>query len=179
MAACGIMGAPREMNNDREFGWLLQSLQAPVTGVVFDPSPSVDDQSSAQRVPVRELLERHLNADNSPWNYPVYVVAQDEGFISIDGPGADGQTVTAVAFFTSEERIEAYLEATGNAGTACAMQNIDEARSFVKGIAPHAAAVALNPTFADGQRSAKHCFAIATLLDKYLVADENSSEKDT
>ena len=178
IGACGIMGAPRKLSNDREFGWLLQSLQAPVTGVLFDPSVPSEARSPAQRVSVRELLESHLNADNSPWNYPVYVVAQDEGFVSIDGPDADGQMITAIAFFTSEERIDTYLEATGDRGTVCAMQNVDEARSFVKGVASDAAAIALNPTFADGKQFAKHCFTIATLLDKYLVV-YNETEKAT
>lgn len=173
MAACGIMGALRELKNDREFGWLLKSLQAPAGGVVFDPSPTIDEQKSAYRLSVRELLDDHLTADNSPWNYPVYVVARDNGFVSIAGVAADGGPLTAVGFFTSEERIATYLEATGEEGTVCAMQNLDEARSFLNAIAPQAAAVALNPTVREGQRSAKHCFAIEILLEKYLV-DQNS-----
>ncbi|MBP87320.1 MAG: hypothetical protein CMJ64_11455 [Planctomycetaceae bacterium] len=171
MAACGIMGVPRELNNDREFGWLLQRLQTPVKGVVFDPSASVEEQDSACRISVPELLEKHLVADNSPWNYPVYVVAQDEGFVSIDAADSDGRTMNVIGFFASEERIETYLEAVGETGTACAMANIEEARSFLKGIASQAAAIAINPTVADGQRTAKHCLAIETLLEKYLVPE--------
>lgn len=178
MAACGIMGAPRELNNDREFGWLLQSLQAPVTDVVFDPSPSVDDQDTAWRVSVRDLLDQHLNADNSPWNYPVYVVAKEEGFISVSGPGNDGQTVNAIGFFTSEERIEAYLTAADETGTPCAITNLEEARSFLKAIAPHSPAVALNPVISEGQCVAKHCFAIETLLEKYLVVTDKDAEEE-
>ena len=177
MAACGILGTPRELNNDRELGWLLQSLQAPVTGVVFDPSASAEEQDSGVRVTVQDLLEKDLVPDNSPWNYPVYVVAQDEGFVCIDGTDSDGKRIAAIAFFTSEERIAAYLAAANETGATCAMMDLGEARSFLTGVGSQAAAVAIDPTVEDGRRTAKHCLGIKTLLEKYLVVEtENSKE---
>jgi hypothetical protein len=179
MAACGIMGAPRQLNNDREFAWLLKSVQAPVKGVVFDPSASVEAQESALRISVQDLLDKHVAVDNSPWNYPVYVVAQDSGFVSLQGANSDAESVTAIGFFTSEQQVETYLEAAKETGETCAMKNVDEARAFLTVMASQATAVALNPIVVDGYRTAKHCFSIATLLEKYLVAEGNNAEEES
>jgi hypothetical protein len=177
MAACELLGKPRELQNDREFGWLLQSLRSPVTNVVFDPSVTVEQDESAWRVSVREILEQHLVADNSPWNYPVYAVAQGEGFISIEGQASDGRALTALGLFTDELRIEAYLEEADEAGTPCALTDLGEARTFLEAMSIHATAIALNPTVVDGQRTAKHCFAIETLLEQYLVVPGEHSKE--
>ena len=175
MVACEIMGSTRQINNDREFGWLLTSLHAPVAGVVFDPSPIIDNPPG-WKVSVKDLLDNHLVSDNSPWNYPVYVVAQEQGFISIEEADNDGQPLTAIGFFTSVEYVETYLEAAAEAGATCPIDNVEEARSFLKKMAPQATAVAINPTAIDGQRTAKYCFAITTLLEKYLVNKKTGPE---
>ena len=175
MGACEIMGTPRQINNDREFGWLLTSLHAPVLGVVFDPNPIIDNPPGWE-VSVRDLLENHLVIDNSPWNYPVYVVAKEQGFISIEDAGNDGQPLTAIGFFTNVEYVETYLKSASEVGTVCPIANVEEARSFLKQIHPRATAVAINPTVIDGQRTAKYCFTITTLLEKYLVTKKTSSE---
>ena len=175
MVACEIMGSPRQINNDREFGWLLTSLHAPVAGVVFDPSPIIDNPPG-WKVSVKDLLDNHLVSDNSPWNYPVYVVAQEQGFISIEEADNDGQPLTAIGFFTSVEYVETYLEAAAEAGATCPIDNVEEARSFLKKMVPQATAVAINPTAIDGQRTAKYCFAITTLLEKYLVNKKTGPE---
>ena len=167
---CGIAGLPRPLNNDREFRWLLESLDAPVVDVVFDPAARIaETESEPPRLTITELLQDHLTADNSPWNYPVYVVAQEDGFLSIEGHDANGRAITAIGFFADEDRLEAYLQEVGEVGTGCALRNLDEARRFLIGIQLQVSAVAWNPTVSEGNRSAKHCFAISTLLEKYLV----------
>ena len=90
MSEFGMPDTPRMLFNDREFGWLLESLREPVREVAFDPSPLGDKIGARWQVAVRELLDDHLTADYSPWNYPVYAVAQETGFASIDGAGSEG-----------------------------------------------------------------------------------------
>ena len=85
MHVCLILGQPRPLHNAREFCWLLQSLRDPVTHVAFDPEPDVPHVSARQQLSVRDLLQHHLVVDYSPWTYPIYAIAQAQGYASIDG----------------------------------------------------------------------------------------------
>ncbi|MDA1054657.1 MAG: hypothetical protein O3C40_29870 [Planctomycetota bacterium] len=172
MSEFGMADMPRMLFNDREFSWLLQGLRAPVTDVAFDPSPLGDKSDARWQVAVRELLDEHLTADYSPWNYPVYAVAQEKGFVSIDGAGSHGESLTVLGLFTSEAKAMGYLEAANESGELCTLMSLDEARTFLSALTEQIAAVALDPIVDRDQRIAKHCFPLETLLNKYLVRDE-------
>lgn len=172
MSEFGMADTPRTLFNDREFSWLLQSLRAPVTEVVFDPSPLGDKIDAHWRVAVRELLDEHLTTDYSPWNYPVYAVAQETGFVSIDTAGSAGEPLTVLGLFTSEAKATGYLAAANESGELCTLRNLDEARVFLSALTEQIAAVALDPIVDQDQRTAKHCFPLETLLNKYLVREE-------
>jgi hypothetical protein len=167
-----ILGRPRALKNSREFAWLLQSLQEPVTRVAFDPKPAQGEVNAAWTVAVATLLNHHLAVDFSPWNYPSFVIAEESGFASIEGQSSDGRPLTAVGVFTSADKARDYLSATDSKGTLCELKNVDEARRFLESLDVNVFAVALDPTVKDGQHTAKHCFDIATLLEKYLVNDQ-------
>lgn len=164
-----LPGAPRPLRNPREFRWLLQALSGPVTQVAFDPQPAADGIDTRWSVGVQTLLEDHLQASLSPWNYPVCVIAQDAGFACIQGQSSDGRPLTAVALFTRPEKANAYLEASGESGTLCELTDVQGARRFLDSLALHVFAVAVDPVATAEGRSAKYCFDIATLLEKYLV----------
>lgn len=172
MTEFGIPDTPRMLFNDREFGWLLQSLRAPVKEVAFDPSPLGDEIAARWQVAVPELLEEYLTADYSPWNYPVYAVAQETGFVSIDGTGSAGEPLTVLGLFTSQEKANEYLKAADESGELCTLKNLDEAQVFLTALTGQVAAVALDPIVEQDQRTAKHCFPLKTLLEKYLVREE-------
>ena len=172
MAEFGLDDTPRMLFNDREFSWLLQSLRAPVSEVAFDPSPLGDKVDARWQVAVSELLAEYLTADYSPWNYPVYAVAQGAGFVSIDAAGSDGQPLTVLGLFTSEAKANSYLEAANEPGELCPLTNLDETRTFLTAMTDLIGAVALDPTVESDQRTAKHCFPLDTLLTKYLVREE-------
>src|SRR6056297_528861 len=104
METCNLPGTPRPLNNAREFRWLLQSLKEPVTQVAFDPSADAQELVARWIVSLEELLNDHIVADHSPWNYPVFVIAQGEGFVSIAGSSDAGQSIQAVALFSSADK---------------------------------------------------------------------------
>lgn len=170
MQHCAILGAPRPLRNAREFGWLLQSLRHPVTQVTFDPQPDSAHVASRWTATVEDLLQHHLVPDNSPWNYPVFVVRQQRGYASILGQSPDGMRWTAVGLFTLRGKAEAYLQASHAEGTICELGEVAEVRALLREMAATATAVALDPTISEGRHSAAHCFSIQTLLDRYLTA---------
>lgn len=172
MSEFGIPDTPRMLFNDREFGWLLESLRSPVRDVVFDPSPLGDKIDARWQVAVRELLDEYLTADYSPWNYPVYAIAQETGFVSIDGAGSLGESLTVLGLFSSQDKAKGYLEAADESGELCTLTNLDETRIFLTALTEQIAAVALDPIVEQERRTAKHCFPLETLLKKYLVRDE-------
>lgn len=178
MSEFGMADTPRMLFNDREFSWLLQSLRAPVTDVAFDPSPLGDKVGARWQVAVSELLESHLTADYSPWNYPVYAIAQEKGFVSIDGARSDDEPLTVLGLFTREDKARGYLEAADEAGELCTLASLDEMRTFLTALRHQIAAVALDPIVEQDQRTAKHCFPLETLLNKYLVRDEQIGDDD-
>jgi hypothetical protein len=165
----GLPGSPRPLQNAREFGWLLDVLRAPVTQVAFDPQV-VDRQANPRwAIPVKALRDEHLTADWSPWNYPVFVVAQDHGFASIHGKTSDGRPLTAIAVFTSSERAGRYLRDAGETGQLCELSDMPHARRFLESLSLEIFSVAIDPVVDASVRKARYCFDIATLLEKYLI----------
>ncbi|MHB8972048.1 MAG: hypothetical protein ACYC3X_07335 [Pirellulaceae bacterium] len=175
MHHCQILGSPRSLKNAREFGWLLQSLQEPVTRVAFDPQPDSPTIESRWTVDVQELLARHLVVDYSPWNYPVFVIQQATGYASIEGRTSQGTSWAAVALFTSREKAAAYSQASGSAGTLRELSNVPQARTFLEEMVGVADAVALDPTVDGDTHAAQHCFSLATVLQKYLLSTPRPS----
>lgn len=166
----GIHGAPRALQNDREFSWLLRSLKEPVTQVTFDPRPREGDVNARWTVPVQELLDDHLTADLSPWNYPVFVIEREVGFACISGRG-DGEPLKAVGVFSHLEKAEAYLELSEETGDVHELRDMESTRRFLKSLDASVNAAALDPVIEDGRHSARHCFSLKTLLEKYLVQE--------
>jgi hypothetical protein len=166
----GLPGTPRPLGNAREFGWLLDALHAPVTRVAFDIEVTERRPNPRWEIPVKELRSKHLAADFSPWNYPVYVVAQDTGFACIRGSTSDGRPLTAIAVFTSSERAQSYLRDAGEIGQLCELVDMPLTRRFLNSLALEVLAVAVDPVVHPSGRQAKYCFDIATLLENYLVA---------
>jgi hypothetical protein len=164
--------APKPLHNGREFGWLLQSLRAPVTQVAFDPEAGEQRVTSRWTVGVQQLLEHHLQVDSSPWNYPVFVVRQQEGYASIEGHADDGRSLRAVCLFTSSDKAQAYLQDTGLEATVQSLPDRQAARQLLEQMVPDVTAVALDAVVSEGKHSARYCFPIQVLLDKYLVVQE-------
>ena len=177
MGECRILGMPTPLRNAREFNWLLQSTRPPVVDVIFNPSAKLDEvASNSWCIAIRELRDRHLVVDNSPWSYPVYVIAQDDGFVSITGQDQSGNPIVAIGLFADAQRVTEYLQAAAQDGTPCELKNLEETRSFLTRMAKETGAVAWNPTVQGGQRSATHCFPIRTLLEKYLIVNEQDAQ---
>ena len=75
----------------------------------------------------------------------------------------------AVGFFTTSEKAEEYLRNARETGVVHTLDTMAQAREFLQGVADDATAVALNLQVEEGIRSAKYCFSIQTVLDKYLI----------
>jgi hypothetical protein len=167
----GVASQPKPLKNAREFAWLLQNIRAPVTRVAFDPS--ADASTAKWSASIEELLNDHLVIDYSPWNYPVFVVSQLDGFASIEGKAVDGRDVMrAIALFTDQEKARDYLVGADEAGAIHALHNLKETRDFLTAMSSAANAVAVNPVVEEGKRTAKHCFSIKTVLEKYLIVQD-------
>ncbi len=175
MAQWEISGSPRALSNAREFGWLLRSLQAPVSQIALDPEPTDDEVNARWSISVDEMLQQHLVVDYSPWSYPVYVWAQKDGFACIEGVGPDGGQLAALALFASEEKLTQYVDDTQEGGELFELSDLEQTREFLSRLNARVTAVALNPQSVDGKRSAKHCFSLDTLLAKYLVNEAPGS----
>jgi hypothetical protein len=169
MSECGLEGEPRPLHNGREFAWLAQSLRAPISNIAFDPVADAKTVEARWKVSVADLLNEHIVIDYSPWNYPVFVIEQPGGFACVEGQTSDGQEMRAVGFFTVKDKAEEYLKDANESGDIQQLADVDEARAFLEEISPVASAVALNIAVDNGQRSAKYCFSINTILEKYLV----------
>ena len=175
MAKLGILGAPRLIHNAREFRWLVESLREPVTHVAFDIDPVGAEPNPQAAYSIEELLQDHLVIDFSPWNYPVYIVAVEEGFASIIGSREDESPFHAIAVFRSRERADAFMEVAGD-GEICELADLKDAVKFFTAMAEQVDAVALDPSHQEGQCLTDHCFAIETLLEKYLIEEKGSSD---
>ena len=77
--------------------------------------------------------------------------------------------MSAIAFFTSKENAQYYLELSGDTGELCEIKNRIEANVFLRGVSRMVGAVALDPTIHENKHTAKYCFSVDTLLNKYLV----------
>ena len=172
MVQCEILTRPRALNNAREFSWLLQSLRHPVTQVAFDPSPQGRQVDARWMVSVEDLIQRYLRVDFSPWNYPLFVIAQEDGYASIEGRSDEGQQWRAVCLFTEFQKAEDYLRLAGESGEISQLDDWQQARDLLGSLAMDSAAVALDPVADGAQRKAKYCFAIETVLTKYLVREK-------
>ena len=165
-----LMSMLKELKNDREFVWLLRSIKKPVTQVAFDPQPQGEEVNAVEIVEIDELLSNRLSPDMSPWNYPVYVVAQEQGFVSIESPDETGEMIMLLCLFTEKRLAADYLDKSGSEGEFCAFHDVGEARTFFESLDRSlAAAVALDPEIDEGTHKAKYCFSIEVLLEKYLV----------
>jgi len=171
MVHVGIDAAPFLLHNDREFIWMLRRLNDPVTRVTFDPAAEKDADQPGWTLSLESLLKNHLEADYSPWNYPIFVIAQDSGFVSIKGESDDGRPLIAIAVFTSHEKAETYLKATDEEGSLCELADMKQTRQFLGGLAIEVFSVALDVIAVSDRRIASHCFDIATLMEKYLVSE--------
>jgi|GEM_PF-1443402 len=170
----GIMAGIKRLGNSREFAWLLTSLQAPVCEVVLDPGTEPGEIQGIWRLGVRDLLNKHLKIDYSPWNYPVFAIREEfdrkvQGWSSISGSGVDGQKITAAAIFSGQQAALDYKEEAGIRGTLVQFDEMLAIREWIQGLAVEVLALAINPTVEKGVRKAGQCLAINKLLDDYLV----------
>lgn len=171
MQRFGIVGQPRKLNNDREFRWLLKSLKFPVTEVAFDPDPVEMDLNAACVASVQSIAEEHLHVDNSPWNYPVYIVDHGTGYASISGEDEGGNSLQLLSLFTSMERAEAYLELAHQEGEIMCLPDVEQAREVVLALKDQISAVAIDPEVSGEAGHSQYCIAVEPLLDKYLIRE--------
>ncbi|MCC9606069.1 hypothetical protein LOC68_19735 [Blastopirellula sp. JC732] len=169
MQQFGILGAPRQLNNDREFAWLLESLRAPVTMVCFDPDPLENDVNAAWTATVETLLNDRLEVDYSPWNYPVFLLRQETGFSSIVGLDVEGNEVVVLCLFSNSQLADEYLIKTGDAGVIETLETMAQTREIMEMLREDIAAVAVDPEVRESERVASHCISVETLLNKYLI----------
>jgi len=166
MAAAQFQGEPQALGSDREFAQFLAALRPPFTEVAFDSAPEGPNVNAQWTAGVADLLEKHLPAANSPWDYPVYVLDEGKGHASIDGGG--DEKMVAVALFTDRDLAETYLRGAKIDASLHALDDPGELADLLRSLSATATAVALNPTVDGGQRHAKTCVPVATLLEKYL-----------
>jgi len=171
MASLDMLGTPRPLRNAREFRWLLHSLREPVNQVAFDPAPTSDAINARWRVAIAELLAEHLPSDNSPWNYPVFVIGQTHGFACIEGTPEDAPALRAIGVFTTAEHAETYLRQAAEQGDVLELPDLAAAATFLAALQDEVAAVAIDPRVVAGHHAAEHCLAIELLLSKYLVPE--------
>jgi len=171
IAAFELLSAPKPLRNERELVWLLQSLKSPVHHVLLDPNPVQPASDSGRKLPIDQVLQQ-LKPDLSPWNYPVYAVAVDEGFLTIDGTASSGETLSALALFASKEKVDDYLRQAGTSGRYCEIADRQQAIVFFRAVRELVSAVALDPQIENGRHTARYGFSLDTLLEKYLVEME-------
>lgn len=167
MQQFNILGVPRSLRNDREFAWLLESLRDPVAQVAFEPQPDGAEINPRWAANIGVLLTEYLTPDNSPWNYPAYVLAVETGFASIRFPDDLGAPKVALVLFTTREKAECCVEQT-HEGTLCELKNAEDAKRFLTAVSDVIDAVAIDPTMDESHLGTKHCFLLDTLLNKYF-----------
>jgi len=172
MQQFAIIGEPRQLNNDREFRWFLKSLKLPVTQVAYDPDPVEFDLNAKWIAKIKTLLEDHLIVDNSPWNYPVFIIQQEDGYSSIAGNDEEGQPITLLNLFTDEEKAKKYAATEEGSGEVTTLHNMEHVREILLGLRDTVSAVALDPVFDENESSSQYCIGVEALLDKYLVLDQ-------
>ncbi|MEW4563507.1 hypothetical protein AB1K70_13325 [Bremerella sp. JC770] len=172
MQQFAIIGEPRQLNNDREFRWFLKSLKLPVTQVAYDPEPVEFNLNAKWIAKIKTLLEDHLIVDNSPWNYPVFIIQQEDGYSSIAGNDEEGQAITLLNLFTDEEKAKKYAATEEGAGNVTTLHNMEHVREILLGLRDTVSAVAMDPVFEENESSSQYCIGVEALLDKYLVLDQ-------
>jgi len=172
MQQFAIIGEPRQLNNDREFRWFLKSLKLPVTQVAYDPDPVEFDLNAKWIAKIKTLLEDHLIVDNSPWNYPVFIIQQEDGYSSIAGNDEEGQPITLLNLFTDEEKAKKYAATEEGSGEVTTLHNMEHVREILLGLRDTVSAVAMDPVFDENESSSQYCIGVEALLDKYLVLDQ-------
>ena len=172
MQQFAIIGEPRQLNNDREFRWFLKSLKLPVTKVAYDPEPVEFDINAKWTAKIKTLLEDYLIVDNSPWNYPVFVIEQPDGYCSTVGNGEEGNTMTLLNLFTEEEKAREYLKTQEQGGEVTPLHSMEHVRKILLGLRDSVSAVALDPKYEENESSSQYCIGVDALLDKYLVLDQ-------
>lgn len=172
MQQFAIIGEPRQLNNDREFRWFLKSLKLPVTKVAYDPDPVEFDVNAKWIAKIKTLLEDYLIVDNSPWNYPVYVIKQQDGYSSTVGNDEEGVPITLLNLFTEEEKAKKYSKTEEGAGELMTLHNMEHVREMLLGLRDSVSAVAMDPVFEENESSSQYCIGVEALLDRYLVLDQ-------
>ncbi|MFN3149526.1 hypothetical protein [Bremerella sp.] len=172
MQQFAIIGEPRQLNNDREFRWFLKSLKLPVTQVAYDPEPIEFDINAKWVAKIKTLLEDFLIVDNSPWNYPVFVIKQKDGYSSTAGNDEEGQPITLLNLFTDEEKAKKYSTTNEGAGEVMPLHNMEHVREILQGLRESVSAVAMDPIYEEDESSSQYCIGVEALLDKYLVLDQ-------
>lgn len=177
METYGLEGSPQPLHNGREVAWAAQSLREPVNNMAFDPSSESATTDSEHveanwKVSVQELLDNHIVVDYSPWNYPVFLIEQQDGYASVEGRASTGEEMRAVGLFTTREKAEKFLQNADETGHIRSLDTMQQAREFLESLLPDVVAVALDLTVDHNQRSAEYCFSVRTVLDKYLVEQQ-------
>lgn len=172
MQQFAIIGEPRQLNNDREFRWFLKSLKLPVTKVAYDPNPVEFDVNAKWIAKIKTLLEDYLIVDNSPWNYPVFVVEKGDGFSSTTGNDEEGNPITLLNLFTEEDKAKKVSETQEGAGEVITLHNMEHIRELLLGLRDIISAVAMDPVYEENESSSQYCIGVEALLDKYLVLDQ-------
>lgn len=172
MQQFAIIGEPRQLNNDREFRWFLKSLKLPVTKVAYDPDPVEFDVNAKWIAKIKTLLEDFLIVDNSPWNYPVYVIKQEDGYSSTVGNDEEGVPITLLNLFTDEEKAKKYSKTEEGAGELMTLHNMEHVREMLLGLRDTVSAVAMDPVYEENESSSQYCIGVEALLDRYLVLDQ-------
>ncbi|WDI44891.1 hypothetical protein [Bremerella sp. P1] len=172
MQQFAIIGEPRQLNNDREFRWFLKSLKLPVTQVAYDPEPIEFDINAKWVAKIKTLLEDFLIVDNSPWNYPVFVIKQEDGYSSTVGNDEEGKPITLINLFTDEEKAKKYATTDDGSGEVMTLHNMEHVREILLGLRESVSAVAMDPVYEENESSSQYCIGVEALLDKYLVLDQ-------
>jgi hypothetical protein len=166
----GLPGTPRPLANGREFRWLLDALRKPVTRVAFRsanrrPAGASTLGGAGQNAAGRASLGRSLALELSGVrDRPRHRICQHPRLCQ-RWPAVDRHR-----FFTTSERACDYLRDAGETGELCELTDLRLTRRFLDRLALEIFAVAVDPVVDDAGRTAKYCFDIATLLEKYLVA---------
>ncbi len=172
--AVEIEGENRAVRSDREFAQLLRALKEPFTTVVFDAEPAETEINEKWRVDVSTLLEDHLPWADSPWDYPVYVLAQNSGnrgvdYASIEADVADRGPLLAIGLFLKKVAVDQYRQAADNDGRPQALDTPKQLADFLRDLPSSVTAVALNPRVVDGKHVARQCLSTSNLLEKILM----------
>lgn len=170
----GGLAGIKVIRNGKELQWLLTSLTEPVTESVLDPAVDRPEIAGVWRRSVAELLERWIEIDNSPWNYPVYLLKsiEAESGWSLIQAGAASTWFSFVVLFTGEKLGRGYLQDIRHEDGICeliAVPDVGRLREHLLEIGPGIAGVAVNPTVEAGVRKCGNCLEIGRLLEHYLV----------